>query len=192
MTIKQVLKTLLTAGLTKAMPKKPSPDPRKSINQQRSAAWVEALAEQFRKRYLNEKDVRVFSRQYTSNRGSFGLNEMLHDVCVCRVKTVPSPVHRKDLEYIETPLYQVESEFSRNSRAVLVDFSKLTLGSARYKLLVTSQRRDPDQFLSFLIPAARRCPGTVLVAMIPHPETWDEPDPAVRVWKFDDRTGRWR
>src|SRR4051812_17105010 len=85
------------------------------LNPERSRAWVDALAQQFRQT-LTEPDTCVFSKYDKSNRERFGLNELLYDVCVCRTASVTSPVHGSTLHYICKPLWQVESEFAHNTR----------------------------------------------------------------------------
>ncbi|GAI69126.1 unnamed protein product, partial [marine sediment metagenome] len=44
---------------------------------------MKALAEQFKKRYDGDSEIRIFSKSDDSNRKDFGLNELLHDVLVC-------------------------------------------------------------------------------------------------------------
>lgn len=115
------------------------PPPLLFVQRRIPSKWIEALTSQFYNLYTNEDDIRVFSKHNDKNRKAFRLNELLHDVCVCKAGKVQSVVQGKELEYIKKPLWQVESEFARDSRAVLIDFNKLVLGSARNKLLVTSR-----------------------------------------------------
>ena len=109
------------------------------INLNRSLSWVKALAEQFSKRYEGDEDIRIFAKSDFLNRKDFGLNELLHDILVCRVGEVISPVHKKNLCFIKEVIWQVESEFAHNTRSKLIDFNKLVLGSGKNKLFVASQ-----------------------------------------------------
>jgi len=93
------------------------------------------MAEEFRKLYP-EPDVRVFCKWDDCNRGEFGLNELLYDVCVCRTETCLSARQGKTLRYVTKALWQVESEFARDSYEAVKDFNKLVIGSAENKLFV--------------------------------------------------------
>lgn len=159
-------------------------------NRQRSSAWVEALATGFRQHMAADPTVRVFSKHDASNRADFGINELLYDVLVCRIAMVESAVNRAPLSYIERALWQVESEFERNSRAALVDMNKLVIGAAENKLFIGPQVGPREAFLDVLLPAARACTGSVHAALIPHPDRWDESTPGVEVWGL--HAGTWR
>ena len=94
------VKQLLQKALQQA---KSSPDSGKTIqriNMYRSGNWVKALAEQFREKYDGDSEIRIFSKSDDSNRKDFGLNELLHDVLVCKVGGVESSVHKKKLCFI--------------------------------------------------------------------------------------------
>ena len=156
------------------------------INMYRSQNWVKALAEQFKKRYDGDSEIRIFSKNDDSNRKDFGLNELLHDVLVCKVDGVESYVHKKKLYFIKEVLWQVESEFARNTRSLLVDFNKLVLGSAKNKLFIASQvkKGTENSFLKVLKPAAAYCTGDVYVGMIPHPGDWADTQDDIHLWVF--------
>ena len=182
----QDVKQLLQEALQQAQSKPDTDESTQKINQNRSRYWVEALAEQFQKRYEGDSEIRVFSKTDPSNRKDFGLNELLHDVVVCRVGEVESSVHKKKLLFIKEVLWQIESEFAHDSRKALVDFNKLVLGSGENKLFIGSQvkKGKENPFLSVLQPAARYCTGDVYVCMIPHPSNWVDSDNDVHLWIF--------
>jgi len=146
---------------------------KKKLHNERSRKWIAALHQQFVKQYSSETDVRVFSKGNKDNWHEFLLNELLFDISVCQVATVPSAKHHKELTYIKKALWQVESEFARNSRETMKDFSKLVTGSADNKLFVGSHVSDDKAFMDVLLPAAAVCSGTVYLALLPHPSTWD-------------------
>lgn len=161
------------------------------LHNKRSMEWVESLANGFRDAFASDKSVRVFSRHYHENRPDFGVNELLYDVTVISVETVPSAFHKKNLFFVKEALWQVESEFARDSRQALIDFNKLVLGSAKNKLFIGPQVRDHDSFIKVLIPAASVCPGEVYAAFIPHPDEWDNNLSAPEVLQFDKEKNRW-
>lgn len=151
----------------------------------RSRAFVRALADTLR--LLHEGDVASLCKYDDRDRERIGMRELLHDVTVCRLAEVRSVVQGKTLWYITDALWQVESELARDSRQALIDFNKLVLGSARYKLFVGPQVADPEAFIGVLRPAAARCTGAVFAALIPHPDSWDQAAAEVQAWKLHPR-----
>jgi hypothetical protein len=146
-----------------------------ALHAARSRAWVDALGVELRRVYADDDTVRVFTKGDRSNRRDFGLTELLYDVCVCRVAPVPSAAQGKTLWYVREPLWQVESEFAKNSFEALKDFNKLVLGAAPTKVFVGPQVHDEEAFIGVLLPAAMRCSGTVHCVLVPHPSEWDVP-----------------
>ncbi len=183
---KQDVKQLLQEALQQAQSEPDTGETTQKINLNRSRYWVKALAEQFKKRYEGDSEIRVFSKTDPSHRKDFGLNELLHDVVVCRVGEVESSVRGKTLLFIKEVLWQIESEFAHDSRKALVDFNKLVLGSGENKLFIGSQvkKGEENSFLSVLQPAARYCTGDVYVCTIPHPSNWADSDNDVHLWIF--------
>lgn len=159
------------------------------LHRERSRLWVEALAEEFRCAYADDPSVRVFSKHHEGNRRDFLLNELLHDVSVCRVATVPAAAHKKELLYVTEALWQIESEFARDSRQAIVDFSKLVIGSADGKLFIGPQVTDNESFIEVFAPAAATTPGDVFLALLPHPASWDSSDAGPLLWRFSN--GAW-
>ena len=182
----QDVKQLLQEALQQAQSGPDTGETTQKINLNRSQSWVKALAEQFKKRYEGDTDIRIFTKSDYSNRRDFGLNELLYDILVCRVGEVESSMHKKRLCFINEVLWQVESEFAHNTRSALVDFNKLVLGSAKNKLFVASQVRKgtENSFLKVLQPAAQYCTGDVYVGMIPHPSNWVDTDNEIHLWVF--------
>ena len=180
------VKQLLQETLQQAKSYPDSGKTTQRINMHRSRNWVEALAEQFKKKYDGDSEIRIFSKSNDSNRKDFGLNELLHDVLVCKVDGVESSVHKKKLYLIKEVLWQVESEFAHNTRSSLVDFNKLVLGSAKNKLFIAAQVKKGTEnlFLEVLKPAAGYCTGDVYVGMIPHPGDWADTQDDIHLWVF--------
>jgi len=132
----------------------------------------------------------VFSKHCPDHKADFKLNELLYDICVCRVAPVQSAVHKKELLYITDALWLIESEFARDSRQTLLDFNKLVLGSSRNKLFVGPQVRDNDSFIRVLLAPAAACTGNVFLALLPHPALWDSDGQAEpKFWRFAG--GQW-
>ena len=182
----QDVKQLLQGALKEAQSKPDKGSTPQQINMNRSICWVEALAEQFKKNYRGDSEIRVFSKSDPSHRKEFGLNELLHDVLVCRVSEVESSVHKKKLWFIKEVLWQVESEFAHNSKSTLIDFNKLVLGSGQNKLFIASKvkKGTESSLLGVLRPAAGYCTGDVYVGMVPHPSKWRGGDSDVHLWIF--------
>ena len=179
------VETLIQTSFSAARAAPVEGDSKGLLHGNRSRVWVETLADHFRRHFESEPDVRVFSKHNPSNQKDFGLNELLFDILVCRVGTVPSAVHKKTLYYIRDAMWQVESEFARDSHQALIDFNKLVLGSADNKLFIGSQVSDNLSFLDVLSSAAKACQGNVSAALIPHPRYWRIEECRVQVWKFD-------
>jgi len=182
------LTALLARSLESARQAVPSTDLSSgALHRWRSSQWVESLAARMREAYVADPDIRVLSKLSALHRREFGLNELLYDVLVCRVASVGSARHRAPLVYVHDTLWQVESELARDSRAALIDFNKLVLGTADNKLFVGPLVHDVPAYLATLLPAARRCTNTVYVALISHPDEWATTgaDGDVRVWRFD-------
>lgn len=180
----QDVKQLLQGALEQAQSEPDIGETAQKVNSNRSRSWVKALAEQFKKNYDGDSEIRIFTKSNDSNKKDFGLNELLYDILVCRVGEVESSIQSKKLYFIKEVLWQVESEFARNSRNVLIDFNKLVLGSGKNKLFICSQvkKGTENSLLKVLQPAAGCCTGTVYVGMVPHPSTWVDIDNDVHLW----------
>ena len=149
-------------------------------NKERSRQWVNALAKEFEVRY-DEKLHRVFWQGNPHNRKQFKINELLFDVMVCSVSRVASlKSASKRLEFIDQCHWQVESEFKRSdSRAVVIDMSKLVVGAAENKLFIAAKRHKKQSKLELLrlcARIARRCSGNVYFAFVAHPAEWEDVD----------------
>ena len=155
-------------------------DRQKEKKQEAVLAVVCALAETFQEKYDDTDVHRVFWLGNNDNREQFGINEFLFDVVVCSVSTVESLQRQSNrLDFIDQCHWQVESEFNRsNSREVIVDMSKLVVGSAENKLFIAAHRNfGEEELLKLCAGIARRCSGNVYFAFVAHPDDWDD-DPA--------------
>ena len=184
------LKTVVEHAWNTARTKDMSAD-----NRKRSTAWVSALADQFQENYRLERH-RVFWKANTKNQKNFGLNELLFDIVVCSVSTTESLQSQSNrLEFIVDSHWQIESEFARNTREILVDMSKLVLGSTENKLMVASHRhprRERDiterDILAQCSDIASRCGSNVYFCFVSHPEEWkrDPQAPSLYEWTAGD------
>jgi len=170
----------------------------------RSRNFIKQMHKQFADAYSVQKDVVVLSRP-VDNHKLFLLNELLHDVCVFEKGAISALRTRRLLPYVSAPLWQVESEFNRRLRQVLLDFSKLTLGSAPNKLMVIQNFEygihGPHAITNaevrrWLVPIAASCQASVsheykvFLAIIPHPNQWNQASPKeVSAWVLE--TERW-
>ena len=151
-------------------------------NRKRSSQWVCALAEAFQREYRDPGVHRAFWVGNCENRKQFDVNELLFDVMVCSVSTVESlQRHSNRLDFIDQCHWQVESEFHpSNSRAVIVDMSKLVVGSAENKLFIAAHRDSEtgeQGLLKLCAGIARRCTGNLYFAFVAHPDDWDDDPP---------------
>ena len=142
------------------------------LHRERSRLFVEHLASFLRDYYRSKKTIRVLSKHYEENRAQFGLNELLYDVMVCDTAVIQSPVNQKELTYVTTGLWAIESEFERDFREALFDFNKLVLCSAKNCVLIAPIVSDVEGFLDGLSGAADNCSGSVYVVFVPHPAEW--------------------
>lgn len=165
---------------------KTPPPPTLSPDQYISRTWVESLAKAFREHYADDPHVAVFSKYCDSNRKHFRLNELLYDVAVCRWQETTA-VNGTPLRFIERSIWQVESELARDSRAAVIDFSKLVMGAADHKLFVGPSVPD---FLPMLRAPASRCTGNVHVALMPDLHEWSPNRPPPRLYRFQQ--GDWQ
>lgn len=156
------------------------------IHRNRSKNFVESLAGALRQYYLNNDAVFVLSKHHDKHRLDFGLNELLYDVLVCKTSQVPSSLENEVLTYVTKALWQIESEFARNSREAMYDFNKLVLGSSENKLFIGPQVSDEDSFLRPLVEPARHCLSNTLVALVPHPSEWKRATLEVHCWVFNN------
>ncbi len=165
-----------------------------SVNIERSSVWVDSLAKQFKEHYPGKNHesgrYRVFWRGSDCNKESFHVNELLFDIAVCSTRatdsfeSTPTP-----LEFISDCHWQIESEFNKSdSREVIIDMSKLVMGSAQNKLMIASHRCEKKptnrQVLSQCAPIASKCTGDVYFCFVSHPGEWTpKPQaPALHVW----------
>ena len=167
-------------------------------NIDRSKDWVNSLAWQFKEHYPGKNhesgQYRVFWRGSECNKASFHVNELLFDIAVCSTSTTNSFENRpRGLEFISDCHWQIESEFNKSdSREVIIDMSKLVMGSAQNKLMIASHRGEEkptnQEVLDQCAPIALRCTGNVYFCFISHPNEWcgesggDPQAPALHAW----------
>ena len=158
------------------------------VNRERSEVWVDCLARGFQKNY-GDGSHRTFWKRNCENREEFYRNEFLFDVMVGRIKTVPSlGQNPKELRFIAGCEWLVESELdNKNSRQIVVDMSKLVMGTAKNKLFIASHRPfgTEREILDRCETIAKRCDGNVYFGFVAHPNEWaDNPGvPSLYEWK---------
>ncbi len=142
---------------------------------------MNAFGEGFRGAYENagagkngKSPCRVFWNQNDDNKTHFRRNEFLFDVTVCSVLEMESLRRKSRLEFVDRCHWQVESELNRSdSRELVIDMSKLVLGSAENKLFVAAHRtRKQEELLAMCAAIASRCGGNVYLAFVAHPDEW--------------------
>lgn len=182
--VKRALAKAVECIATESMP---SPQ---VLHAARSRQWVKCLAAEVRALYA-DPSVRLFFKGNAENQSEFGLDELLYDVCVCQTETCPSARGRKTLRYVTKALWQIESEFARDTFEAVKDFNKLVIGSADNKLFVGPLLGDQtrEAYLSAVLPVAGRCVGSVFLAMVPHPEGWKSSKGEPLLWQLIE--GNW-
>ena len=79
----------------------------------------------------------------------------------------------RPLNFVADASWLVESEFSTNTRHILLDMGKLVIGTASNKLFVVSDRDDKNEaLLERLKPVARKIDGNLYLVFVPHPRIW--------------------
>lgn len=163
-------------------------DSDREIHRIRSQNFVDLLARGFQTRYEGNPAVRVFWSRNKANQSSFNLKELLYDITVCEVDETPSATGRTLLAFVTKTHWIVESEFERNSRAAIVDMSKLVLGQSENVLFIGPSVGPKDGYLDMLGIVARRCTGRVYLAIVEHPSEWKThlSNPELYLWADDE------
>ena len=183
--------------------------PLSEIHGKRSSAWVERLAHALAKYESGEKqtegknEIRPFYRAHSIDTQDFGLTEFLHDICIARIGTVPANIHNTKLDTVKRVFWQVESEFSSNTREEVKDFNKLVAGSGENKLFIGPYLGDSSKALSaasgyrevlrsVLIDVDIRSDENWYLGIVPHPERWASNEAKeVKCWRFVRDEGNW-
>lgn len=137
---------------------------------------------------LGGDDVRVFSAYQRGNMDDFGTEHLLYDIQVCKIATTETADRKKDpLTYIQSALWQIETDFSQDITSAIYAFNRLVTGNAENKLFIGAQRSTGrDTYINTLKASAKACSGAVYLALIPHPAQWNEDEHEVTVWQFAD------
>ena len=122
------------------------------------------------------------------------MQEMLFDLAVCKTSTVNSYPKKVQLPFIAESYWLIESEFEQgNSREIIIDMSKLVMGSSKNKLFVASHKlTDPkweSGILKMCSDIAKPCTGNLFFCFIAHPKDWHNesaPVPSVHQWINDN------
>jgi hypothetical protein len=158
----------------------------KLIHRDRSKNFVKSLAKELKEYYKEKSGVYILSKHSKHHRREFGLNELQFDILVCETNQVTSSDRKKHLTYVTKAIWQIESEFSRNSREALHDFNKLVLGTSENKLFIGPQVSNQEGYLKTLEKPASHCDSNTYVALVPHPSEWKQESLDVRCWIFRD------
>ncbi len=164
-----------------------SPD---ALARARERAFVKTLAELLASEYAGD-DIRVFSQFGRGNRRDFGAEQLLSDICVCRVGAGQTGGRQsQEFLFVAEVLAQVEIELSREWQREVQALNRLISGSAAEKLLVaTLPGRGGAASLETLQAPFAAITGAAGLALIPHPADWDTAEAEPEVWRLDD--GEW-
>jgi hypothetical protein len=161
-----------------------------SLTRARERVWIKMLSTHLADA-LGEHDCRVFSAYNRGNIEDFGTEQLLYDIQVCRVGVTTTADKKKEqLHYIQASLWQIEIDFSRGIHPAIFAFNRLVTGNAENKLLIGAHlKTGRNTYIGTLKASAMACSGNVYLALIPHPEDWDDDDLSIDVWQFID--GDW-
>ena len=163
---------------------------------EKSNAFVMQLINLFNEEY-KKNGIRVNAYPKPS-KPSHCLKEVLFDIVVYRTERTQSPKGRALIPVIENAMWLIESEFAESkarslkSRDLVYDLSKLALGSAEHKMLITSIawfERCIAWVKSTASIVARGSKGKFFIGFVPHPYDWDQgriTDPQLILWQNTD------
>lgn len=156
-----------------------------ALSRARERAFVKALAVELRSEYAGD-DIRVFSRFGRGNRRDFGTEQLLGDICVCRVASGQTGGRQsRDFLFVADALAQAEIELSSKWRREIQALNRLMSGSAAAKILVAALPADGRaQCLDTLQAPFAALPGAASLALIPRPADWDTTEAAPEVWRL--------
>ena len=168
-----------------------------------SDAWIERLAVALHEHecaqcaVLDRDRVKVFHRKNPNHRKDFLLNEFLHDICVARTGVTGAARHHTDVPVVQRVLWQVESEFSSDTREAAKDFNKLIAGRADRKLFIGPYNGDSSQarvaasayravLRNIRAAAEQGREEEWYLGIVPHPGRWQRDESnAVQCWRFE-------
>ncbi len=156
-----------------------------SLARARERAYIKTLTTHFEDS-LSDDNVRVFSAYQRGNSEDFGTEQLLYDIHVCRVGVTQTADRKKEeLHYIQASLWQIETDFSRDIQSAVYAFNRLVVGNAENKLFIGAQlTAGRDTYIKSLKACAEVCIGAVYLALIPHPDSWDDDEHPIDVWQF--------
>ena len=77
---------------------------------------------------------------------------------------------------------------ARLKKEAMNDFNKLVLGKAENLLFIGPRVSDGEleDYLQVLAAPAKHCKGNLYLAMIPHPDEWDDQvEWGIKMWKWE-------
>ena len=164
-------------------------DSKSEIHRNRSQNLVDALARGFQNHYRSRNPkVRVFWSRNLEHKSEFKRKELLYDITVCEVEKTRSATGRALLSYVTKTHWIVESEIERDSRAAIIDMSKLVLGQSKNVLFIGPSVGPKDGYMDMLASVAKWCAGQRHLAVIDHPSKWKTGprDPELYLWTSDE------
>ena len=156
----------------------------------RERVFVKSLTAQLRA-VLGGEDIRIFSLYGRGNQVDMGTEHLLYDIQACRIAESRFAGKRAAaFYYIAAALWQIEIDFSRELRPLLFAINRLNCGDAASKLIVAAQvGSQRSTFIDSLSAPLSAGSGQVYLALVPHPEDWDDDEHPLDVWRFE--AGEW-
>jgi len=182
----QLKKALATAA---RLPDKGKPDG--AAHRARSQRFVGALARGFQDYFEgHDPPVRVFWSGNPENRADFNRKEFQYDIAVCEIGRALSASGRAMLSFVTKAHWLVESEFEHDSRAAIIDMSKLAVGDSENMLFIGPAVGPRDGYLAMLGQVAPHCHGQLYLAIVDHPSNWKKYPPNLELYGWVDNGWR--
>ena len=137
--------------------------------------------------YYNERQIVAF---YSQNQDK-DHREFLFDITVGISKSFETDKKHK-VEYVAKSIWQIESEFAKNARETVKDFSKLFSGNAPYQMMVcplSSDKDKPEYLLDQMKKLMEYYSNTIYFFLLPHPSEWLKKD-LKKLW-IECRLNKW-
>ena len=163
-----------------------------------SQNWVKNFAKELEKYYNN---IEVFYRDDNSK-------EFLYDITVAKCDEFSTTHSKTPIRYVSKSIWQIESEFVKNTREIAYDFSKLFSGNAPFKMMVgpIREKENDDEgsnyYMNKLKIMANNIPNDEnwCFLLVTHPGNWKEGKEMIwklymwngKVWGKPIATDKWK
>lgn len=156
-------------------------------NKEKSRKWLECLFTNLEAHYSCCNISRVLMQHIGKKSSLLKTGEFLYDIHVVNIIQQHAYSQRNTVEYISLSELVIESEFTKNAKGVINDFSKLICSNAKAKLFICSQHIQQKILLEY---PANYCSGHLYLLLLPYPEEWPNNN-KVEFYKYNRKKGKW-